>query len=66
MNYSSADEKKFVDAAITAGTYRIDYSYEKVLKLDGSSYHFESTFNRLGVTGKNGERFIIRAIYRAI
>ena len=66
MNYSSADEKEFVDNAITAGTYRIDYLYGKVLKINGSSYEFESTFHQLGVTSKNGERFIVRAIYRAI
>jgi len=68
MKYASAQEKQFVNDAIKKGTYRIDYAFGQVLKLsiDGLSYMHDFSFYGLGVTSKNSERFIIRALYRAI
>ena len=68
MKYASKQEKQFVNDAIEHDTYRIDYAFGQVLKLsiDGLSYMHDFSFYGLGVTNKNSERFIIRALYRAI
>ena len=68
MKYSSEQEKQFVDDAIKNDTYRIDYAYQNIYLFDASqgAYLFDASFYGLGVTRKNSERFILRALYRAI
>ena len=66
MNYISQREKQFVDEAIKNSTYRIDYATQSIYILRNGAYLFDASFFGLSVTSKNSERFIVRAIYRAI
>ena len=66
MNYDTSTQKSWIDCQINLGTFRIDYSTESIYHLGQAAYFFITSFHALGVTRKNSERFILRAINRSI
>tara|TARA_R100000656_G_C3900519_1_gene118680 strand:+ start:117 stop:377 length:261 start_codon:yes stop_codon:yes gene_type:complete len=62
MDYASTNERQFIDDAIVNGTYKIDHSYKSVSRYDNRNKGFN--FLALGVTSRNSDRFILRALYR--
>ena len=62
MIYNSKEEQNFVDAAIENKTYCIDRSYRNVAPY--AARHDGYNFLALGVTDRNTDRVIVRALYR--
>lgn len=66
MKFKSKKEKERVEEAIKNDTFRIDYGYETVSEYseEHKAYLYAYNFWSLGVDKSNGEKFIIRAVYR--